>query len=108
MGSDGRVIDRLREVGENVFSDLPVAFAYVFGSTATGRAHARSDVDVAMFLDPVPADELGVSLEVADRLSRASRAGNIDVVVLNAAPLPLKGRAVKDRVVIFSRDEPAR
>jgi len=32
----------------------------------------------------------------------------VEVVVLNDAPLPLMGRAVKERTVIYSRDEPAR
>jgi hypothetical protein len=32
----------------------------------------------------------------------------VEVLVLNGAPLPIRGRVVRQRVVIYSRDEPAR
>lgn len=104
------VLDRLRESTPAALDEEPVLFAYLFGSHATGAAHPRSDVDVAVMLeDSVPKEErLETSLRLARRLAEASGLGEIEVVVLNAAPLPLVGRAISTREVIYSRNEPAR
>ncbi len=105
----GETIQRLREAADGAFADTPVLFAYVFGSVARGEATASSDVDVAVYLDPAAsADRLDLSLELARRLAGAARPRDVEVVVLNDASLPLKGRAVKERTLIYSRDEPAR
>jgi predicted nucleotidyltransferase len=104
------ILDRLRGAASSSFEGTPVSFAYLFGSVAEGKAGPASDVDVAVYLDPDAPSErrLELSLEVAGRLSEASGAGGIDVLVLNDAPLPIKGRVVRQRIVLFSRDEPAR
>jgi predicted nucleotidyltransferase len=102
------VVERLREAARQVFPGTPVIFAYVFGSVATGRAREGSDVDVAVYLGPGAGDALERALRLAGELSRASGLGGIDLTVLNDAPLPLKGRVVRERLVLYSRDEPAR
>jgi len=103
-------LDRLRKAAPGSFDGTPVAFAYLFGSVAEGRAGPASDVDVAVYLEPdVPSErDLDLSLELAGTLSEASGVGGIEVLVLNEAPLPIKGRVVRQRIVLFSRDEPAR
>jgi len=45
------MIKRLAEKLENGFPQI--AFAYIFGSAATGELSYSSDVDVAVFLNPV-------------------------------------------------------
>ena len=104
------LVARLREASHRELERSPVVLAYLFGSVATGRAREGSDVDVAVVLEPSlpPERYLELSLELARRLSTASGVGGIEVVVLNDAPLPLRGRAVSERVVLFSRDEPFR
>ena len=104
------LVARLREAACRELERSPVRLAYLFGSVATGRARGGSDVDVAVVLEPsLPAERyVELSLELARRLSAASGVGGIEVVVLNDAPLPLLGRAVRERVVLFSRDEPFR
>jgi predicted nucleotidyltransferase len=105
------VLQRLRACAAAAFAGEPVVFAYVFGSTATGRARPDSDVDVAVYLDErVPAElYLRYSLDLAGRLQAACPVGRFDaVVVLNEAPLPLAGRIRRDRQVIYARDEPFR
>lgn len=102
------VVEQLTEVAPAALSDLPIAFAYVFGSHATGRATPRSDIDVAVGLAPdVPADldTLQLRLDVAGRLEQALGAGPVEVVVVDEAPLPLAGRIAEHGVPIASRDE---
>jgi len=104
------VVERLREGARSELAESPVVVAYLFGSVATGRSRPGSDVDVAVVLEPsVPPERfLELSLELARRLATASGVGGIEVVVLNGAPLPLAGRALSERVVLYSRDEPSR
>ena len=104
------VVERLRDGAAGVFEGTPVAFAYLFGSHATGRPHPRSDVDVAVWVDEVPAERfLDLSLRLAVALERACGVGPIEaLVVLNEAPITLAGRILAERQVIYSRDEPAR
>lgn len=103
--------ERLRAAASAAFAAEPVQFAYLFGSQATGRARADSDVDVAVFLDESvpPGEHLDASLRLARRLADCSGVARIEaVVVLNTAPLPLAGRIRRERHVLYSRDEPAR
>ena len=101
---------RLSRAAEHAFADTPVLFAYVFGSTATGRTRPRSDLDVAVYLTPPidPHRTLDLTLDLGDRFAAASGRPDVDLVVLNTAPLRLQGRILQQRIIIFSRDEVAR
>ena len=104
------VVEKLRSVAADVLPATPVVIAYLFGSRARGTARADSDIDVAVLLsDDVPRERyLDVQLAVADVLSRESRLPNVDLVVLNDAPLTLRGRAVQEGQLLYSTDEPLR
>lgn len=102
------VFERLSEASPAAFAGVPVVFAYLFGSEARGEARPGSDVDVAVYLDPAPADDVSLILDLAGRLEEASGVPNIEVVVLNDAPIALGGRVVLERRIVFSVDEPAR
>lgn len=104
------VLDRLRTAAPEVLAGEPVVVAYLFGSQARGTAQTDSDVDIAVLLRPdAPrASYLDAQLRIAQNFSDATHLGNIEVVVLNDAPLPLRGRVVHDRRVVYCTDEPAR
>jgi uncharacterized protein len=109
-GVDDALFDRLCPAAERVFAGTPVRFAYLFGSRAVGSPRPDSDVDVAVQLDPgVPADRrLALQLRLGSRLTLDAHVGEIDLTLLNDSPLALRGRVVRDRIVIYSVDEPAR
>lgn len=103
--------EQLRRVAPRACEGLGVDVLYLFGSRARGDARADSDVDVALLLDDTDVvDPLDASMRVARRLEELARPGaSVEAaVVLNDAPLPLAGRVLRDRVVLFSRDEPRR
>ncbi|MDW8468946.1 MAG: nucleotidyltransferase domain-containing protein [Burkholderiales bacterium] len=90
-----------------VLAERPeVLEAYLFGSQATGRAQAHSDVDVAVYLDEsVPgASGWGRAAELASLVMSALGRNDVDVVVLNRAPPLLYHRVLRDGVRVFSRD----
>lgn len=93
---------RIRPVLE---SDERVCFAYLFGSVAQGTARPGSDVDIAVLTRP-----RGTLLDDArlqDELAAALGREDVDLLVLDDAPLWLRYRVVAGEVV-FSRDERAR
>jgi hypothetical protein len=99
-------VSALIDHAESLFGDQPVVFAYVFGSQAGGESRPDSDLDVGV-LATGDADSLSLRLELIDRLGRTVRS-RADVVVLNQQPIRFLGRVLRGRIVVYSRDEPAR
>lgn len=105
------ILARLREVAADVFDGEPVLFAYLYGSRATGRDRAGSDVDVAVYVDDTVAndDRLALSLRLAGRIEAQAGVAPVEaLLVLNDAPLALAGRVLHDRQLLHTRDEPTR
>lgn len=99
--------DALREAVRDAAQALPVRTVWVFGSVARGEAGVRSDVDLAV----LPAD--GVTDRMAlrrDLQSAVMRRGfpDVDVVLVDEAPLRLQARIAAEGRVLVSYDEPAR
>jgi predicted nucleotidyltransferase len=99
---------RLGKVGEKISETLgeveDVVVAYLFGSTFEERAHAFSDIDVAILLKEPSVDKVmkvhGLLVELlGDR---------VDTLPLNFAPPFIRYMVVKSGVRILSRDEGAR
>lgn len=67
-----------------------IRLALQFGSTATGRAHAQSDLDIAVLLDEYP-ESLHAYGELTADLQRCFPGREVDLALLNRAdPLFLK------------------
>lgn len=100
------MIDALRAGAPAALAGTPVRFAYLFGSRARGDARPDSDVDVAVHLGGAP-DDLDLCLDLVRRL-HAHTGVETEVVVLDAAPLRLVERVLREGVLLHSADEPAR
>ena len=103
MGSQGskgvwkQVYEALSEVQD-------VVLAYIFGSTAGGREHAFSDVDVAILLkDPSLDRVMRVHGFLTDLLG-----DRVDTLVLNFAPPFIRYKVIKEGLRVLSRDENVR
>ena len=99
-------VDELAAVAGLVLAaDERVRFAYVFGSVAAGTATAHSDIDLGVSVQP-----RGTLLDDArlhDALVAALGREDVDLIVLEDAPLWLRYRVVGGRPV-YSRDDVAR
>ena len=80
--------------------------AYLFGSRARGRARRDSDIDVAVYVDEARARDgvWGYRAELTTDLMVALGTNDIDVVLLNHAPILLYHRVLRDGVRVLSRD----
>jgi predicted nucleotidyltransferase len=77
----------------------PVAFAYLFGGLARGKAQPLSDVDIAVYLLK---DEnvTETKMDLLGKLVHVLETDEIDLVILNTAPLPLRMKILEQKKVI--------
>ena len=96
-------IQRLLPEAEVYLRSHPeVVFAYLFGSLAKGKPTPLSDVDIAIFLtDGIDVAE--TKLEILGRLVDILQTDEIDLVVLNAASLPLINNITKYHKLIVDK-----
>jgi predicted nucleotidyltransferase len=97
------VIDDLQRVLD---ADSRIAYALLFGSQARGTAHAHSDVDVALALQPgMVLDALSLGELTARLESAAGRP--VHLVMMDEAPPGLAYRIFRDGLPLLVRDEGA-
>jgi len=97
------IMERLPKA-RRVLEEAPEAvFAYLFGGLARGAPKPLSDVDIAVYLrDGSPAAE--AKLALFDSLSDALGTAELDLVVLNSAPISLAGRILQGRRILVDKD----
>ena len=88
-------------------SDLPVAFAYLYGSQATGQTHAKSDIDIALGFVAGTTDHVGRRVEAIKAINHVLPVDTtlLDVQDFDALPLAVRFRAVRDGRLIYCADE---
>jgi predicted nucleotidyltransferase len=102
---DGRksIIDRLKSCLE---SHRDIVFAYLHGSFAIGDRF--KDIDIAVYLDPLPSSPLQVELEIETELGDAIKKYPVDVRVLNNSPLSFRYNVIKHGEPIVVHDDDLR
>ncbi len=96
------------DVGADVIAYLraqdDLVAVYLFGSRARGTGSQRSDLDLAVLLDPAKVED---SLERRLQLIEDTEdvvGSPVDVVVLNEAPVVLRHQVLRDGVLLLERD----
>ena len=80
--------------------DPNILFAYLFGGLAAGRRSPLSDVDLALYLR----DEKKIdALETHGRISQILGTEEIDLIILNQAPISLAGRILQTRKILMDK-----
>jgi predicted nucleotidyltransferase len=104
--ADDDFVARLTTLVESAPPDI--VSVYLFGSTARGTAHAKSDVDLGMLMTATPPPTLeGRLFGYADDLGRTlGRA--VQIVILNDASPDLVHRILRDGKILLDRDRVVR
>ncbi len=90
-----RRIRRLRYFFKN---HPEVIFAYIFGGAVKGRRSLLSDLDIAVYVkNPKKFDYLQFYAEITEFL----KTDEVDLVVLNNAPLTLSGRILQSKKILI-------
>jgi predicted nucleotidyltransferase len=90
-------IEETKEAIVSALRDAGARFAFLHGSRTEGTARTDSDIDVAGWWSA----EVPASFEVL-------LPPNVDLLVLNNAPLELAGRIALQGVLLYDDDPPAR
>ncbi|MGE5894093.1 MAG: type VII toxin-antitoxin system MntA family adenylyltransferase antitoxin [bacterium] len=78
-----------------------IIFAYLFGGLLRERKSTLSDVDIAVFVRNMKKlDHLGLFAKITDML----HTDEVDLVVLNNAPLSLAGRILANRRILIDKE----
>ena len=94
-----------------ILSKYPVvAFAYLYGSYATGLQHSFSDIDICIYTYKIPEDkklniQMEIALEIDEKLKNST---NTEVRFLDDLPLVIKGQIVTEGILIYSIDDDLR
>lgn len=96
-------VDALR----NALEDNSVRLAVVFGSEATGRTHARSDLDVAVEFDESVEDEHGALLSLHSALASALDRNDVDLSLVSGLKPRVGLAAFSEGVLVFGTEERA-
>ena len=103
---------RFKEIPQNIrkkieslpgfFMDDPnIVFAYLFGGLLKARVSPMSDVDLSVYVkNPKKLDYL----ELFSRISRILDTDEIDLIILNNAPLSIVGRILQQRMILADKD----
>jgi len=86
---------------EKIFKKYGITAAYLFGSQASGKTHAKSDVDIAVRFSKKLT--LKKTLLLANELSTIFKK-EIDIVDLDNAPLSLQFRIFKARKLLYAKN----
>lgn len=76
-----------------------VLFAYLFGGLARGKPSPLSDVDIAVYLSE-DGDVIEKKMEILGKLMELLETDEIDLVILNSAPLALRMKILESKKVI--------
>jgi len=99
-----RIPENIRQkmslLSEFFLRDSNVIFAYLFGGMVKDRPNLLSDVDLAVYLKDIK--KLNY-LEMFGKIATTLGTDEIDLVILNNAPLSLTGRILQGRKVLVDK-----
>jgi predicted nucleotidyltransferase len=81
--------------------DPNILFAYLFGGLVRGQRKPLSDVDLGVYVKNVKRLNF---LSLFSKISQILCTDEIDLVVLNTAPISLAGRILQKRKILIDKD----
>ncbi|PIX34910.1 MAG: hypothetical protein COZ58_02135 [Candidatus Infernicultor aquiphilus] len=97
------ILDFLPQVVDFLKTRQKVVFAYLFGSLARDKVLPLSDIDVAIYLKEgvdLNKEKMNILQDLIDLLGTEE----IDLVLLNTAPLTLKARIVENKKILVDKE----
>lgn len=93
-----------RDLKRALLKDNELIFGYVFGSFGMGKSSLLSDVDVAFYILPGK-NGFEKKLSLMEEITSILKTDEVDIVILNEAPLTLCYQVLKTGRLLFSKDE---
>ncbi len=101
---------RMEELKKFMKKQKQIRLAYLFGSYAKGKEGPLSDVDIAVFLDEIisKSKRFEQRLNLINEISSILKSDNVDVIIMNDAPLNLNYEIIKNGKLLVVKDEEKR
>jgi predicted nucleotidyltransferase len=97
------ILDFLPQVVDFLKNRQKVVFSYLFGSLARDKVLPLSDIDIAIYLkEGVDLDQEKMS--ILQNLIDLLGTEEVDLVLLNTAPLTLKARIVENKKILVDKE----
>ncbi len=94
----------LFDLKEVLLKDDEIIFGYIFGSYGMNKSSPLSDVDIAFYVSPGK-DAFEKKLAMMEEITSILKTDEVDIVILNEAPLVLCYQVLKTGRLLFSKDE---
>jgi len=99
----------IKTLKKNLNQDREILFAYLYGSYALNAVHPRSDIDIAVYLQPAEIKEyIKKEKELTSVLTAKLHIDKIDLRILNTLPILLKYKVIKEGIPILIKDKKER
>ncbi len=97
------VLLKISDVQKALTEDKRVIFGYLFGGLAAGRVSPLSDADIAVFVNDTE-NLAEYKLSLFEKLAGALGTAEIDLVILNTAPVSLAGRVLQKKQLLADKE----
>jgi len=97
------ILARLREAEGVLAQDSNVVFAYLFGGLAKKEIRPLSDVDIAVYLRGTK-NLAEYKVNLFDRITDVLGTDELDLVILNTAPISIAGRILQDKRTLVDEE----
>jgi predicted nucleotidyltransferase len=101
------ILLKIPDVKRILLQDHNVIFAYLFGGLSEGKVKPLSDIDISVYVRDT--DNLAeYKLNLFDRLTDALSTNELDLIILNMAPVSIAGRILENKLILVDKDPPIR
>lgn len=97
------ILSKISDVQRLLADDQNIVFAYLFGSLASGRMGPLSDVDIAVYVKGTT-DLAEYKLNLFDKLTDVLGTAELDLVILNTAPISIAGRILQNKQILSDKE----
>lgn len=97
------ILELLPKVNNFLENYPKVVFAYLFGSLTKGKVNPLSDIDIALYLKK-GTNFTRVKMVILKKLIDIFATEEIDLIILNIAPLTLRARIVENKKILVDKD----
>ena len=101
------ILSRIPNVKRVLLEDENIVFAYLFGGLARGILKPLSDVDISVYVKDI-GNLPEYKLKLFDALTEILGTNEMDLVILNTAPVILSGKILQNKQTLVDKNPPLR
>jgi len=98
---------RLDGIKKILIEDENIIFAYLFGGLARGELRPLADVDIAVYVKDT-GNLPEYKLKLFDELTEILGTNEMDIIILNTAPVILSGKILRNKQTLVDKNPPLR